>query len=52
MVGDDLGGPLATAAQRPVMIVQARLAPSRFRMTEQENQLHDPTPENPFETTV
>jgi hypothetical protein len=32
MIGHGLGGPFAAAVERPLMVVEAGLAPRRFRM--------------------
>jgi hypothetical protein len=48
VLGHCLGGPLAALVQRPVMVGQSGLAPSRFRMAQEENDLHGVRPSKLF----
>jgi hypothetical protein len=50
MLRHRLRRPLAALVQRPLMVVQPGLAPSRFRMAQEENYLHCPYLKNPFKT--
>jgi hypothetical protein len=48
MFGHDLSGALAAPVERPVVIVLPGLAPSRFRMSQEENRLHRGGPKKSF----